>query len=184
MNQRRYKKMRKAPIVGMAAMLLVGLVAAGAFAMPFGGNGWGRFGNEAVREALEGGDYDAYLSAIDEGWRTYRAGMTEGKFNEMFEHHQEMSEKRAQMQKKRAAVEAAIEAGDYEAWVSAIEGSPGAERLAEVITEDNFGTFAEIHQARQDKDWEKAKELAEELGIEGMHKGFGRGCFGKRMSVE
>jgi len=63
----------------------------------------------------------------------------------------------------------AMEQG-YDAWAEAIKDSPGSERLLDVINKDNFDTFVEMHKARQDGDYETAKELAEELGIGGFGK--------------
>ncbi|MFH1432900.1 MAG: hypothetical protein ABIG84_06820 [archaeon] len=162
--------MKKSLILGMAALLVFGLIAVDAFA--FGGH---FRGNAAAAEALEANDYQAYLTALDESYQAYRAGVTEEKFNTMAGRHQQMSEKRALMEENRAAVQAAIESGDYEAWLLAIEGNPGAEKLKEVITQDNFATFVELHQAIEDKDFKTAKAISEELGIDGPNNGFGRG---------
>ena len=85
------------------------------------------------------------------------------------------------MEAKRDEVKAAIEANDYNAWLSAIEDHPRAEKLTEVINEDNFDKFVEMH-----NHMEEARQIADELGIErpgkGMHKRMHR--FGHRMSFE
>lgn len=60
------------------------------------------------------------------------------------------------------AVEAALEAGDYEAWKE-LHGDRG--RIASVVTEENFATFVEMHEAMEDGDMEKAQELRTELGL-------------------
>ncbi|MFC1768389.1 hypothetical protein ACFLZX_01370 [Nanoarchaeota archaeon] len=56
--------MKKGPMLGILAVLLVGLVAVGAYAMPFGK---GLHGNEALKEAIEAGDYDAFMTAVEAG---------------------------------------------------------------------------------------------------------------------
>lgn len=195
--------MKKAPLFSISALLLVGLVAAGAFAMPFGGFGKrGMFGsNDAIKEALEAGDYEAYMSALEENWKAYKAELTEERFNEIVERHnqmaenraamqetrehryQEMAEKRVAMQETNEKIQQALENGDYNAWKEAVSTSGRSSRIAEKITEENFDTYVKLHEARQNKDWETAKELAEELGLgkQGIYKGFDKGRFGHRM---
>ncbi len=144
--------MRKTPLLGLMALLVVGLVSVGAFAMPFGK------GNTEIRDAIEAGDFEAWKSAIT-------SSLTEERFNKAVEMHQKMVERRAETQEKFSAVQDAIESSDYQAWLEAIGEHPRAEKLAGLITEENFATFAEMYQARQAGDLEKVKELAEELGL-------------------
>ncbi len=162
--------MKKTAMIGTLALLLVGLVAAGAFAFPFG-NGKG----ENIRSAISAGDYEAYKTA-------YTANMmNETQFSDEVSRYQEREQNRAQMEEKRQAVEDAISAGDYDAWLAAIEGSPMADKLKEVITEDNFATFVEMHNAMAEKDFDTAKTLSEEIGLDtpiGM--GFGGPGMGMR----
>lgn len=75
------------------------------------------------------------------------------------------SAKQAEMQTKHLAVEKAVEAGDYNAWLEAIgDNSP----LKGKITAANFSKLTQIHQL------EKQQEaLRAELGIENL------GHFGK-----
>jgi hypothetical protein len=79
----------------------------------------------------------------------------------------------------REEVKAAVEAGDYDAFVAALpESSP----KLEVITEDNFDRYQEMHEAKQAGDYETAQEIHEELGLpeKGSKKrgiGMGRGMF-------
>ena len=69
------------------------------------------------------------------------------------------------------AIEVALEEGDYDAWKE-LMGDRG--RIAEVVTEDNFDTFAAMHEAMEEGDTEEAAELREELGL-GMHPQDGSG---------
>lgn len=72
----------------------------------------------------------------------------------------------------REVTHAALEGGDYEAFVEAIAGSP----LADVITsEADFEKFVEAHELRQDGDFESAQEIMDELGVEGRGFGMNRG---------
>ena len=152
--------MKKVTKFGIVALLLVSLVAS---AFAFTGRG-----NEAARQALEAGDYTAWKAAKT-------AELNEENFNKLRERHSQMAEKRAEMTQ-------AMEQG-YEAWKEVISEKPRGEHLLEVISEDNFGTFVDMHEAKQNGDYETAKPLAEELGL----KGFGR-CrkshFGPKTSFE
>jgi len=160
---------------GIVALLLVSL-AGSVFA--FSGRG---FGNEETRKALEAGDYGTWKEAMT-------SQLSEERFNQMKENHNQMAEKKAGMQEQREAVEAAIEAEDYDAWVLAVENCPRENRFAETVTEENFETFVAMHKAMQDKDFETVKVLAEELGLEdnmgrNLDK-FGKGMFGARMHIK
>lgn len=74
------------------------------------------------------------------------------------EREAKIEERKAEMEAKHEAVVAALEAGDYNAWVEAVgEDSP----ILEKITVDNFSRFVEVHNLRAE-----AKTIMEELGIE------------------
>jgi len=145
--------MKKIQIFGMAAILMIGLVAAGAFA--FGSRNGGQLNQP-------------------EDWA-----------------------------EQRTAIEAALDAGDYNAWVVAHEAMDRQPRFFSQVTEENFARFAEMHEAMQTGDFETANTIASELGIErgpnggqgkmagarqgqgmrsgngqgkGMHRGSGQGC--------
>ena len=75
----------------------------------------------------------------------------------------------------------AIEAGDYNAWKE-LMGDRGP---AQTITEENFGTFVEMHNLMVAGDKEAAQALRDELGLQdkgiGYKKGFEAGKrFGER----
>ena len=72
------------------------------------------------------------------------------------EHHEEIIE--------------ALDNGDYETWKSLMENSAHSPKVMDVVTEDNFQTFIGIHALRKEGNFEGAKILAEESGID-----FGRG---------
>ena len=69
----------------------------------------------------------------------------------------------------RQAILEAIENNDYEAWKSLME-EKGKGKITEIITEENFAKFVEMHQLMQEGKYEEAKELRKELGL-----GIGRG---------
>jgi hypothetical protein len=62
---------------------------------------------------------------------------------------------------RHAAMEAAMAEG-YEAWAELMEGKG---RISQVVTEENFDTFVEMHEAMEDGNTEEAQELREELGL-------------------
>jgi len=68
-------------------------------------------------------------------------------------------------EESRTEIRAAIEVGDFTAWselMSEIVTPSGkAPKILEVVTADNFERFSQMHDYRQ-----KAREIAEELGIE------------------
>ena len=156
--------------LGVLALFLMGIVAVGAFAMPFGK------GNDAARSAMEAGDYAAWQEAVEARHQERMNSMTEEKFAEMQAHHAAMAEKRAERDASREALHAAVEAGDYAAWAEAVGDRP----IAEVVTADNFDTLVAMHNAKMSGDMETAKQLADELGIERGPGRHGRGFGGER----
>lgn len=68
-------------------------------------------------------------------------------------------------------IRAAIEANDYEAFVTAAGDLP----MFKTITADNFDRFVEAHNLRQAGDFEGARDIMDELGIKGPSMGVGRG---------
>jgi len=99
-------------------------------------------------------------------------------------------------QERHEQMQAAFENRDFEAWSTLMEEESGRHpRVLDQVTEENFDSFAEIHELMLSGDHEGAKALREELGLGGdqmgmkMHgpgkgKGQGRGpggCFGRGM---
>lgn len=98
---------------------------------------------------------------------------------------------RAEMDSEvRDAIEQAMEDGDYDAWVQAHEDAGLDGRFSD-LSEADFAKMVEMHEARQNGDFETAQEIAEELGMPtggrggrggkggcamggGMHGGFGQ----------
>ena len=54
---------------------------------------------------------------------------------------------------------------DYDSWVSLMTESGRNPRVLTVVTEDNFATFVEAHEAGEAGDLERAAELRAELGL-------------------
>ncbi len=57
-----------------------------------------------------------------------------------------------------------VKAGDYNAW-AAYEKAQGHDKVLEKITAENFPTLKEIEAALEAKDFAKAKELGQKLGL-------------------
>jgi hypothetical protein len=98
---------------------------------------------------------------------------------------QQIGQQKGQMEEVRQAVEN----NDYATWVELTTGKPRAEDMLGKITADNFYLLNEMHQARQDGELEKAKEIADQLGIEegpfgGERMGKGGKGMGRQMSAE
>ena len=151
--------MNKTTMLVVAGLLMIGLIASAGIVSAFGGRFYGGDSDarEAIRQAVENNDYDAWKDAMS-------GTITEDKFNKILERHESMSERRGMVKERRDAVEQALETGDYNAWKSAIEGFERTGRIADKITEDNFGTFVKLHEARQNSDYETVKELGFDKG--------------------
>jgi Spy/CpxP family protein refolding chaperone len=85
----------------------------------------------------------------------------------------EMETKRTALEAKFTAVKAAITASDYSAWVAAEKAINENSPLLTKITADNFSKYVEANNLRA-----QAEAIMEDLGIEGMGLGQGRGGFG------
>lgn len=173
-------KLRLSAVI-LGVIITTALVASSTYAF---GHGWGRQGNN-LKTAIENNDY----STLGDNPK-----ITEEQFNQMIEVHNLMQvgdyEVAKEMRKelglnkkgfgvrrgmsnkahkmfdleRREAVLAALEAGDYSAWLEVVgEDCP----LTDKITEDNFFKLVEAHNLMQE-----AREIMEELGIT---KGMGMG---------
>ena len=158
-----------------ALALIVGVMASAGLVSAYG------FENrEAVREAIEAGDFAGWKEAM-------QAGLTEENFAQLHERFQNREERMGFIQEHREAINQALESGDYDTWIAEIEEMKATRQdLTEIITEENFARYVQFHEAMQNKDYETATEIAEELGLEGRgprrRMGFGVGfgpCWGK-----
>jgi hypothetical protein len=133
-------------------------------------------GDNATATALKNGDYQGYLNAIDANWQTYRASITQDKFNEMSQQYNNRTAQISTMQANKKAVDQAIQDGNYQEWVTAINALGKKPAFADKITADNFAIYVQMYKAEQNKDWTTAQQDAQQLGITaGMHPGAGMG---------
>lgn len=99
----------------------------------------------------------------ENGERPFRGQMTEA---DRAEFEAKRAEFAAEREARQTAVQAALEANSYEAWLAASgDDCP----MADKITKENFAQFAKAHQLRQSAD-----DIMTELGIERGGRGFGQ----------
>lgn len=105
---------------------------------------------KAFNTALENGDYEACFEQ-------HKGMMSEERFNAI-----------AERQARHDELEKVLEENDFEAWSDFIAESEdwGRGRIGEVVTEENFPLFVEMHEAIEAGDAVRAKELREELGLD------------------
>lgn len=173
--------MKKAPIIGIFAILLVGLISSTAFAMPFGEDK--NLEENELKTALLNSDYEAYLEAFEESDRPFFIHqMSEEQFLKKAQNFQSMQE-------NKESISNAMDEG-YDEWVIVIEEITNSEEtpekmqekileITDIITEENFDTFIAMHDAMEEKDFETVKELSEELGLERPHHRMGKMNFMK-----
>jgi hypothetical protein len=117
-------------------------------------------GNEDMMNAIANNDYEAFMEANQ---ARFAEMFTQERFAEMAENHQ-----------KTQAIQKAIEEGDYQAWVAAVEAAQPP-KITDIVNEDNFSTYVEMYNARMNGDYETAQKLTEELELGQFMKGFARG---------
>lgn len=142
-----------AAIIGAGLATAAGVSAYGGGMMGFQG-GLDAEKHEEMQSALESGDYTAWSEVAGTNM------LSEERFNTMLERHTLNME-------RHEAMEEALEANSFEAWTEFIAESDdwGRGRLSEVVTEENFPKFVEMHEAIEAGEYEKAKEIRTELGL-------------------
>lgn len=68
-------------------------------------------------------------------------------------------------EERHEAIENAFESLDYNAWYELMTEDGRHPRVVDVVTEDNFETFVEAHEAGENGDYETAAALRAELGL-------------------
>lgn len=155
----------------MSKKMAIAVVLAVCMAAVSGAYALGFMHNEDAQQAIEAGDYEGFIAAVSaERNERFAEMMTEERFEQLQETYM-----------AREAVQSALESGDYEAWVKAQEEMPRPPKITDVITEDNFSTFVEMNEALESGDMDSAKELAEELGLNGFGMAMGHRKAGPAM---
>ena len=70
-----------------------------------------------------------------------------------------------EQQAHREAMQEAVANNDYDTWYNLVKEKACNPPILEQVTADNFYLLNEMHQAVEDGDFERAKEIADELGI-------------------
>jgi hypothetical protein len=109
---------------------------------------------EEARELRQAGDFEGARAILEE------IGM--GK--KMFRSAKHMT-RNAFTPETRESILSALKAGDYEAWVSAISSEKPEAYILKKVNEENFGLLAEMQNAKAEGDFERAKEIAQELEL-------------------
>ncbi len=87
-------------------------------------------------------------------------------------------------EERHEAMENAFESLDYDAWYALMTENGRHPRVVDVVTESNFATFVQAHEAGENGDYETATALRAELGLNngngprdgtGHGKGMGQG---------
>lgn len=80
---------------------------------------------------------------------------------------------------RHEAMQQAFADGNYEAWKELMDGKG---RVAEMVTEENFTSFARAHELALEGDIEGAREIRQELGLtQGLRHGNGEGAGAGKM---
>lgn len=72
--------------------------------------------------------------------------------------------KRGPNTEQREAMEEAVENNDYNAWKELV---PERGKMADIITEENFKKFSDMHKLAEAGKTDEAKAMAQELGLKG-----------------
>ena len=153
--------MKKKTGLVVIALLIISMVAAGAYAMGFGGKGLGMLSdNGAVISALKSGDYNAYTAAIESA--TKAKVPTQAQFNSLLEKYKQ----EAPTIEARQKAEQAIQNNDYTAWSAAMNALLDSQRAQ--INQQNFDSIVKMHQQMQGNNSTMIHKV----------RGFGRGHLG------
>ncbi|MFC1600145.1 hypothetical protein ACFL3T_03915 [Patescibacteria group bacterium] len=140
---------------------------------------------EEVKAAIASGDYNAFAEVAPEQMLEKITADNFGRFQEMHQHLEAAAEiadelglkdmKKGQFKNMKGKMKGnmqrrgmnedvrnAIASGDYEAFAAV-----APDKMLEHINTDNFGQLVEFHNAIENKDFETAKEIQEELGMPG-----------------
>lgn len=158
----------------VALLALVCLTAVSALAVVHSGKTRGHdagknevhFNNTAIRSAIESGDYNSFMAAIQSNGNSRMAkNMTEAQFEKMVSLYKQQSEKMASMQAKQQQIQKALQNDDFNSWSQAVSVNGTMPKFLANITADNFAAYAKLEQAIQSKDFAAAKNLSTQLGL-------------------
>jgi hypothetical protein len=111
---------------------------------------------EVAREKRQSGDLEGARNTL------VKAGVDENVLKAMHKASKE----------SRDAIRQAVEKEDYEAFKTAVVGTPLADS---VDTEADFKLFVQAHLLKEDGKWDEAKKILDELGVKPPQRHFGMG---------
>jgi nucleotide-binding universal stress UspA family protein len=165
--------------------------------LPEMGKGNGAMKNEnmqAVKEALENNDYNAWLIVMEGSPKAeeIKAIIDESNFDQIVKIHELMQagdrdgalkiveelglsdlwplggkHQGGMMREGMKEIMDTIKNGDYAAFVNLIQDKPMADDVLAVVNEDNFYQLKQIQELTQAGNFEEAKAIADELGLDG-----------------
>lgn len=147
----------KTTTLAMLGLLMVGLVAGSVAA--YGGPFQDNIQDDNIHSAIAAGDYDAWAQAMEnriteDNFERHLERFREGKNNEFKRGDRPNDEGRMEMS-------GFIENGDYEGWSQKMmELHPGAD-----LSEDDFNTLVEMHDARASGDMDAWQDLRNSLDL-------------------
>jgi len=108
-------------------------------------------------EAIENNDYEAFVSALTDIDSLAAEHMNEDVFERLVEKynlHEDIDE--------------AVDTLDYAAWSELVLNLPGGELWVETISEEEFESYKNMLDAREDGDIETARSISEDIGLTEM----------------
>jgi hypothetical protein len=182
-------KMKKTTTFVMLAILIASIVGGSVLATSFSYER-GKLANghaynatidkdDALVTAMEAGDYDAYIAALDSNDRPYMMqNLTEEQFNERFAQFKELAAERNVTMQYQNEIQVALDAKDYSAWYTAETGLEKELSITSKVTEDNFDTYVAMHEAIDSGNYTQAREFAQEIGLSKGIGGYSPNDFG------
>jgi len=129
---------------------------------------------EAIKAALTASDYNAWVTAV-KAWDANSPilkNVTADNFSAYVTKYNQREAEMAQQKTNRQAVQTALTAGDYNAWVTAVKAENADSHLLAKITSANFSQYVQANNLRS-----QAETIMKGLGIDGpgMSDSFGPG---------
>jgi len=187
--------------LGLATMLIFGSVVMATSANGLTGNFFkgDRGQRAAVVTAIENSDYDAWVKAVSVNGQLpdFLNVITKDNFAQFVQMHQLLKDGKKDEAKAiadtlglkfmgigkgpgpivNAAADAAIQSGDYDAWVKAVSVNDQMPELLKAVTKDNFAKFSEAMKLeKQGMDLIKqSRDILDSIGVNPPGPGFKKG---------
>jgi len=147
--------MKNKYLFGLISLMLIGLFVINPVSAFMGK---GLFRTENVDTAISNNDFTSWKHAVE-------SELTEENFNNVIERRNNREQNRDLNREIHDSMRIAIENNDYGAWLEAAQSLENFPKDIETITEEDFNTLVEIHNARISGDFELAHELMEDSDL-------------------